>query len=315
MITAQRHMPGSAKASSPVDTRLIPLAGAPGSNYLPWTLGFMTMLACLAMAAALSLSGLSERWAELARDRITVELPPASQTLSGGDTRAENLQRTREALRLLAETAEIGSPRLLDEEEIRSDLGAWLGDSSLASDLPLPILLEADITAPGRADMAALESRLQAVAPGARVIAHRALAGDLLRPAQLAESMALAIMVASLLVSAALAAFSASAALAAHTELIAILHVMGADDSDIAREVQMHVLRRALIGAAGGSSIAFAMLFWIDQSAGENWPTFLPDPGLSPIDLPLLCLIPIGLILVTVFSARHTALAALHSSA
>jgi hypothetical protein len=54
---------------------------------------------------------------------------------------------------------------------MRRTLAKWLGPEAESGDLPVPALINFD--APAGADLAGIQRRVQALAPGSRIVAHR----------------------------------------------------------------------------------------------------------------------------------------------
>ena len=64
------------------------------------------------------------------------------------------------------------SVEAVPESEMRRTLERWLGPAANSGDLPVPALVNFDVGA-GERTSAQLKQRVQAIAPGARIIAHR----------------------------------------------------------------------------------------------------------------------------------------------
>lgn len=288
---------------------LIPLGGTPGSRFLPWILGLMGFLGCLAIAAVISLAGLAERWQSGFEGAMTVELDPVDGHGADQDGRLDA------ALLLLRQQPGVLSATPLSVEDQADALSVWLDDPSLLKDIRLPQLIELklDTTRAGDKqldaqplDAQSLEARLAAEVAGIRVTDQQQLITGLLWPAQLIEAYAYAILIAVFMASMLLASFSARSTLSSHVRLISLLHLIGAADRDIAREIQWHILWRGGIGALSGLAAAVICLIVTAGLMAHDWPSFLPRLTLAPGLMTGVLLFPVVLLLLAVATARLT---------
>ncbi|MBV6632020.1 MAG: hypothetical protein KI792_03190 [Alphaproteobacteria bacterium] len=282
--------------------RLIPPGHTPGSRFLPWIIGLMGYLGCLALAAVVALAGLSARWQSDFDAGLLVELDPIAGIEADDDGR---LQATLNALN---QVAGIETVTALPPDRQLESLRPWIDDPSLLSELPLPTLIEVTLSDGGQAfDPAALEAVLGADIAGLRVIDQAPLATDLLRPARIAEAFAYAILLAVFAASLLLSAFSARAALASHMRLVSLLHLIGATDRDIAKEIEWHILRRGGVGAVAGLIAALiSLVLAVTSTGGAGWPSFLPRMTLDPFVVLAMVLFPALLVVLAVLTARFT---------
>jgi len=178
------------------DRGLMPLGATPGSRFMPWIIGLMGYLGCLALAAVIALAGLSDRWQSTLAANLTVELDPIAGIAADEDGR---LGETLSALRGIAGIADIKALTITDQ--LRA-LEPWLEDPGLLTSLQLPILIEVSLQ-PDATPIkpTALEAVLTSDIAGLRVVDHAPLVTDLLRPAQIAEAFAYAILTAVFLAS------------------------------------------------------------------------------------------------------------------
>ena len=195
-------------------------------------------------------------------------------------------------------------------------LEPWLEDPSLLESLQLPILIEVSLD-PETPSIkpAALEAVLSGDIEGLRVVDQAPLVDDLLRPAQIAEAFAYAILSAVFLASLLLCAFSARAALSSHMRLVSLLHLIGAADRDISREIEWHIFKRGGIGAAAGLIAAIVCLLLTIAVMGEGWPSFLPRLSLDWSVVLGVLLFPAFLVLLAVITARLTVIRELSRNA
>ncbi len=287
---------------------LIPLGHTPGSRFMPWIIGLMSYLGCLALAVVMALAGLSDRWQQNLATSITVELDPIAGVAANDDGRLDQAITTLDGIAGIATAVPLTSEDQLDA------LRPWLEDPTLLSGLPLPVLIEITLDDNARPiEPAALEAVLGADIDGLRVVDQAPVISDLLRPARIAEAFAYVILTAVFFASLLLSAFSARAALASHVRLVSLLHMIGAADRDIAREIEWHILWRGSLGALAGLLAAIFSLMGTISLMGTGWPGFLPQLSLNWSVMMGLLLFPALLVTLAVLTARFTVIRTLDS--
>lgn len=258
----------------------------------------MAFLVVFALALSLASGRLASRWSdELARS-ATVRISAPSEQMAA---------QTEAALNVLRTTSGIAEAKALSLDEQRALLAPWFGPELPLDALPLPQLIEI-IEAPGGFDAAGLRLRLSGEVPGAVLDDHArwrkplvAAAGSL----RLLGWLAIALIA---LTTGAMITLAANAALAANAQVIAVLRLVGAKDSYIARAFVRRFTLRALGGAAAGTALG-ALAVMILPSASEEG-GFLTGLGLQGAQWLLLIFIPIlaacVAFLATRFAARNT---------
>jgi cell division transport system permease protein len=266
-------------------------------GFLAWMVGLMVFLATLAIAAALAANGAAERWARGLAGTATVQVP--------ADAEAE-IERLVAALRGFPG---VRHARPLGAQETQALLEPWLGPGARLDELPLPRLVDLALD-PG-ADTAAIGRRVAEVVPGAALDDHRNWADRL---AGIATAVELAAVVVVLLVAAAAAlmvVFATRAGLAAQRNVVELLHLVGARDGWIARQVERQALRLALRGGAGGLVLAAAVIGAAVWLASGDELRLLPRLDIAAVSwLSLLSLPPVAA-LVAMLTARIAVLRAL----
>src|SRR3546814_12403304 len=105
-------------------------------------------------------------------------------------------------------------------------LEPWLGDALLGGDLPLPRLVAVTIDTAAPPDIAALQARLETLAPGVLVDDPQRWLARLLDLARAVELMALVVVLLVVLPARFLVSFLTPMALAAHPRPIPLLHLI-----------------------------------------------------------------------------------------
>jgi len=105
--------------------------------------------------------------------------------------------------------------------------------------------------------------------------------------------------------------FAVRSGLAVHREVIEVLHLMGAQDSYIARQFQRHALTMALRGSLGGALLAAAVLGGLSHVAADVDAALLANAHMPVWQWALLVLVPMLACLIAMATTRHTVLRAL----
>jgi len=283
----------------------LPLAGDDQSRYIPWIVAIMVYLACLALAGALLAGSAVERWNKGLSGALTVQIMPGKNA----DPKAAEA-RVRDAVSLLAATPGVVHAEALGDARIAQLLSPWLGDEAL-HDLPLPALIDVRL-APGVAiDLQSLGARLAKAVPGAEIDDHQRWLRRLVMLGRAVEALAGVILVLIASAAAAATVFGTRAALAVHHHVIEVLHLIGAQDSYVARQFQLHALKLGLRGGGVGLLAAAVTLaaFWYLASAGGA--PVAAFAALIPWGWASLLLLPVATGLIAMLTARRTVLGAL----
>jgi cell division transport system permease protein len=122
--------------------------------------------------------------------------------------------------------------------------------------LPVPRLVDVQISPTADIDFAKLRQRLATVLPDARLDDHQSwlarLRGFIVR----VEAIIATGIVAVIGLTAVSVIFAANTSLAIHHRVIELLHLLGAGDSYIARQFQIYALRLGLLGGMTGAFAA-----------------------------------------------------------
>jgi cell division transport system permease protein len=279
----------------------LPFERDQATRFLPWIVALMVFLGALSLAAATAIGNVIERWDSDLAGRITVQVPAdeanaevlaqlvGSLTATPGITRAETL--SRDATRALVEP--------------------WLGALDGDLELPLPAVIDVETAAGAVFDVNLLAGRLTKIAPGIIVDDHRVWLLQLIRVARTVESVAFAILILIGLTAIAAVVFATRSGLAVHAAIINLLHVMGAQDTYIARQFQMQAMMLGVRGGfIGGAAAAIVLFILTSMTAGVDV-ALLPSAPLTLSQWPLLIIVPVAAVVIAMATARVTVLRAL----
>jgi cell division transport system permease protein len=277
------------------DRRLLPGGGVRGAT--PWVIAIMTFVMLVVAAAGIALGNSAGLVAAGVSERYSIQL-------------ADGAARQDAAVAAAKRTRGVAQVRPVPVAEMRATLERWLGPAGAGADLPLPALIDVDLS-PG-AEAAAIGAAIERAVPGARFVAH----ADSLQPL-LKGLRSLSLLAAALVLLVGLAAavvLATRGALDTNRATIEVLHGIGANDRQIANLFQRRIAIDALVGGLGGGITAgLALLLiagggasWIGELAGGN--------VLHGHDLALLALLPLAMAAMATVVARAAVLATLRSS-
>jgi len=197
------------------------------------------------------------------------------------------------------------------ESDMRKILERWLGPAAQSRELPVPALINFDVRQ--GANLGAIEQRVEAIAAGARIVAHRDSVAPLMQSLTLLQVVALGLV---LLLSAAAAAavvLAARGALDTHRFTIEVMHGIGATDLQVTHLFQRKIAIDAFIGSvAGGFAAAIVLLLLAGGAAFAGELTGGATLGID--DLLILALLPFLLTALATWVARTAVLRALREA-
>ena len=283
---------------------LLPEAGAGGAP-LTAVIAVISFLAVLAMAAVLIINAAAHDWTVSLRSEITVQV-------KGADAADINAGAAA-AMRVLNETDGVLDAVLRSQEETAALLEPWLGQANASAFLNVPAIIEVRVSPVLRADLELLRNRIAAAAPGATLDDHASWHGRLATAARSGQALAFTVFLLVMGAACAISIFAARAGLAANHEIVSVLHLVGATDDFIAREVQRRFFLLGLRGAVTGLAAALLALMFAGVVARTNVGTdsFLPQFTLGGWMILWLATVPLVTCFVTALSARLTVLKAL----
>ena len=276
----------------------VPLDRDSSGRYLPLLVAVMVYLAALAVAGALTMAKLAERWDSGLAGALTVQLPAESAD-------AATLEAVVAAL---TATPGVRTAEPMDQQAMTALLEPWLGDALLTGDLPLPRLVAVTVDTAELPDTAALQARLEALAPGILVDDHQRWLARLLDLARAVELMALVVVLLVVLAASIMVAFVTRMGLAAHQRSIELLHLIGAQDAYVARQFQNHALGFGLRGGLLGLVAALPTLYFARLLLQRIDSGLLPELNFLPHEWACFILLPVAAALVTMLTARVTVL-------
>ena len=245
---AERPLPSAAH----MRRNLLPRMHAPMRTFMVAVL-VMVWLAALAAGALLLVRQAIGDWTRGVVAEATAQVLPLN------DERPEQtLVRARRVAAVLAAQPGVRAARALTPQESRALLEPWLGASGMALELPMPLLVAVrlDPNNPARIEdlrRALKKQRFEQV----MLDSHGRWVRELSDLAKTSLLLGAGVLVLLLLALAVLVTHAARSALEANRGVIEVLHLLGAQDRFIARQVELHFLRSAFLAASAGVGLAW----------------------------------------------------------
>jgi cell division transport system permease protein len=283
------------------ERRLLPEGRLAGP--MPWVIAIMMFLTVLAAAAGI---GLGTAAASLDADvghRATI------QVLETNPDRRE--AEAAAATALLERTPGVERVRRIAPAEMDALLEPWLGPGGVEADLPVPAMIDVDLTPEAYGRLDSLRAAVAAAAPSARVDDNAQWLAPLAGLIGSLEWLAAVLVVLMIGATAATVVLAARAALDTHRATIEVLHLMGATDVQVARLFQRRIALDALFGGIVGLTAAALVLLLIGRRLGELGSELLGSAGLPTAQWLLLVALPVFGVVLAMLVARATILRAL----
>ena len=294
-------MKGGIRKFGTADRRLLPEGRLAGP--MPWVIAIMMFLTVLAAAAGLGLGQATRTLNADIGNRITVQVVEANPDFREAQAAA--------AMAELKRLPGIGSVRRIEAAEMEQLLEPWLGEGGLQAELPVPAMIDAELSAEAYADLDAIRAAILNVAPSARVDDNAQWLAPLATLIDALRLLAAALVLLMVGASAATVVLAARAALDTHRNTIEVMHLMGATDIQVARLFQRRIALDALFGGLVGLVAAAVVLLVIGSRVGALGSELLGSAGLPLTSWLALVLLPAGGVFLAMLVARTTILRAL----
>ena len=270
---------------------------------MPWVIAIMMFLTVLAAASGLGLAGAAARLHDQIGGRVTIQIVEASPRL-----RAQQSAAAAAAIRRLPGVVAV---RPVPEAEIQHLLEPWLGAGANQAELPVPALIDVDLTPEGRRNLDRLRGAVASAAPAARVDDNAQWLAPLVRLIGALKWLAAGLVVLMVGATAATVVLAARAALDTHRPTIEILHLMGATDVQVARLFQRRIALDALFGGLIGFILAGAVLIALGRRVSALGSELLGSAAIPPEGWLVLLALPAFGVILAMMVARLTILRAL----
>jgi len=294
-------MKGGVRKLGAADRRLLPEGRLAGP--MPWVIAIMTFLTVLAAAAGLGLGSAAGNLDATMASRLTVQIMAANPDRREAEAAA--------ALAALEHAPGVARVHRLTQDEMQKLLEPWLGGGTIEADLPIPAMIDVDLSAGGGDRVETVRAAIAAAAPSARVDSNATWLAPLGRLIAALRWLAMTLVLLMIGATAATVVLAARAALDTHRATIEVLHLMGATDVQVARLFQRRIALDALFGGFVGFAGAALVLVLLGSQAAALGSDLLGSVALGPLAWALLIALPILGVLLAMLVARATIVRAL----
>ena len=230
---------------------IIPPEAAP-LKALTVTMTIMCYLACLAIGALILINRAVDSWTSGLSREVTVQV----RMLQNSDIETE----LANAKTLLEATRGIVSVDVLDRSAGAKLLEPWIGSSNL-DELPIPRLIRVTIDEKAPPDFTELEQSLKQNVKGSSLDTHRRWEVELTRVASALSTLSYAILALICVSTIAMVIFATRTVLDANRHVVDVLHLVGAKDGYIARQIDSRFLKTGLMAGLFGVGLGVVTFF------------------------------------------------------
>lgn len=261
-----------------------------------WVMAIMLFLTVLAGALGLGMAGAGRALDRQLAGRLTLQL-----------VEADAARRDRLGRALVAQVGGIpGVTRVaeVDRARLAELLRPWLGDAGIDSELPMPVLVDVDLQSGDPALIARVRAAAAAVSPAVRVDQHAQWLSPVARFLATLTWLAAGLVLLMATATAAVVLLVARAGLDTHRDTIAVLHMLGSTDTQVARLFQRRIALDTLLGGLLGTAGALAAIWLLGRQTAGLGSELLGSVALAQIDWVMLALTPLLFALLAMAAAR-----------
>jgi cell division transport system permease protein len=270
---------------------------------MPWVIAIMMFLTVLAAAAGLGLRNAARTLDADIGNRVTVQIVEANPDFREAQARI--------TISELDKMAGVKSIRRIEAVEMERLLEPWIGAGGLEADLPIPVMIDVDLTPEAYASLDVIRAAVTEVAPSARVDDNAQWLAPLAKLIAALKWLSAGLVLLMVGATAATVVLAARAALDTHRGTIEVLHLMGATDVQVARLFQRRIALDALFGGVVGLVAAALVLLVIGNRVGALGSELLGSAGLPLTSWLILVGLPVAGVFLAMLVARTTILRAL----
>jgi cell division transport system permease protein len=278
----------------------------PLARFLPWLIAFMAYLAVLALAGVQMLNTTVGDWHRDLNGALTVQIP-AAETAEGDDANVSAV------MDILLDTVNVSHAEVVSEDRVVTLLEPWLGDTDMARELPLPLLIDVTVRPDRPLDFDTLRARIEESVPGATIDNHGVWLSHLVRLIRTTEIVTVVVLALIGLITSGTVVFATRTGLAIHHDAIELMHIIGARDSYVAWQFARRALVLGLKGGLIGLAFGASTLFALGRLAARLQGGTPLELGLAPEHWMVLALVPVTVALIAMLTARVTVIRSLTS--
>ncbi|RXD03240.1 permease [Sphingomonas sp. UV9] len=291
----------ASKARSSAERRVLDEAG--GLRAMTWVMAIMLFLTMLAAALGLATAGAARLLDRQLAGRLTVQIVD-------GDPVRRDVAAAR-VLAALRKMPAVARAMPVDRAELTRLLQPWLGSDGADPQLPVPAMIDVDLAAQDEAAATRVAAMVRRLNPTVRVDRHESWMSPVNDVMRSLTFLALALVLLMASATAAVVVLAARAGLETHRATIAVMHMLGSTDLQVARLFQRRIALDATIGGVGGGVGALLVVAFIGIRLHGLGSELLGGVTLGGVDWVVLALLPIAFVILATLAARVTIVRAL----
>jgi cell division transport system permease protein len=279
----------------------LPLKGETSAGFVVWLVMVLVFMASIAVTTNAYIGALLYHWNQSVTGTLTIQIPVM---LDSKDPASAAM--TARVLDVLNRHPAVETAAAVPREKVTELLKPWFGTGEAVADLPLPVLVDVRLSTNDAAAINAVSTSVQTAAPGAVIDDHRAWLNRVIGLAEGLGAIALTTMV---LVTVALGltiVFATRASLAEFSQVIDVLHIVGAKDGYVAGQFARRALIQSMLGGIAGLLAYAPVLAFIAWLASRIEPGILPEISFAASHWIVLGALPIIAGLIATITANVT---------
>ncbi len=294
-------MSRATKARSSAERRVLDEAG--GLRAMTWVMAIMLFLTMLAAALGLATAGAARLLDRQLAGRLTVQIVD-------GDPVRRDVAAAR-VLAALRTMPAVAKAMPVNRAELTRLLQPWLGSDGADPQLPVPAMIDVDLADHDEAAASRVAATVRRLNPSVRVDRHESWMSPVNDVMRTLTFLALALVLLMASATAAVVVLAARAGLQTHRATIAVMHMLGSTDLQVARLFQRRIALDATIGGVGGGVAALLIVTFIGIRLHGLGSDLLGGVTLGGVDWVVLALLPVAFVVLATLAARVTIVRAL----
>jgi cell division transport system permease protein len=265
------------------------------------TMAVMSYLACLAIGALILVERAVTSWTSGLSQEVTIQV---------AHVRGLDIESQVDSAKGIA----ADFPGVVEAEALAAEAGAkllepWLGSRALEG-LPVPRLIRVVVDPTNPPDLGALERALSEV-KGAHLDTHQKWEAELTRMARALSVLSYSILLLISVSAIAIVIFATRAVLQANRPVVDLLHLVGARDSFIARQIDGRFLRTGMLSGLIGVGLGLFTFLLLGLTGGGGMAAasrglLFSAPEIAVWSYGFLFAVPVAATLICLITARVT---------
>lgn len=261
-----------------------------------WIMAIMLFLTVLAAALGLGAFAVAGSLDRQLVGKLTVQIAEPSEDI--------RVRQTAAVVAAIRKVSGVATAHEVDRAALSAMLKPWLGEQGADPELPIPALIDVDLSAPSEQAVARLTAAVRAIVPAARIDRYQAWMSPVARFTRLLIGFAVALVLLMAAATATVVVLAARAGLDSHRDTIEVLHMLGSTDPQVARLFQRRIALDTLAGGAIGTAVALVAVAFLGGQIASLNADLVGGFAFSIRDWLILITLPLAFALLATVAAR-----------